>query len=50
MTRADMLEEWNRFLAQDRRRSPHTVRAYGAAAARLINVADEMLDILANRI
>ncbi|MCB2063208.1 MAG: tyrosine recombinase XerC [Novosphingobium sp.] len=39
MTRADMLEEWNRFLAQDRRRSPHTVRAYGAAAARLINEA-----------
>ena len=39
MTRADMLEEWNRFLAQDRRRSPHTVRAYGAAAARLIDEA-----------
>jgi integrase/recombinase XerC len=40
MTRPDMLEAWNRFLAQDRRRSPHTVRAYGAAAARLIDAAN----------
>ncbi|MBM3595084.1 MAG: recombinase XerC, partial [Alphaproteobacteria bacterium] len=36
MTGAEMVEAWNRFLAQDRRRSVHTVRAYGAAAARLI--------------
>jgi integrase/recombinase XerC len=40
MTREDMLEAWNLFLAQDRRRSPHTVRAYAAAAARLIDAAD----------
>ncbi len=40
MTRADMLEAWNAYLTQDRRRSPHTVRAYGAAAVRLIDAAD----------
>jgi len=40
MTGAEMVEAWNRFLAQDRRRSVHTVRAYGAAAARLIEGAD----------
>jgi integrase/recombinase XerC len=40
VTRADMLAAWNAFLAQDRRRSPHTVRAYGAAAARLIEAND----------
>jgi len=40
MTHADMLAAWNSFLAQDRRRSPHTVRAYGAAAARLIEAND----------
>ncbi len=40
MTRAEMLEAWNLYLAQDRRRSPHTVRAYQAAAARLIDGAD----------
>ncbi|MCB2047596.1 MAG: tyrosine recombinase XerC [Novosphingobium sp.] len=39
MTREDMIESWNGFLAQDRRRSAHTVRAYGAAAARLIDAA-----------
>ena len=31
-----MLETWRGHLADGRRRSPHTVRAYGAAAARLI--------------
>ena len=31
-----MLEAWRAHLADGRRRSPHTVRAYGAAAARLI--------------
>lgn len=36
MTAADMLEAWRRHLAEGRRRSPHTVRAYGAAAARLL--------------
>lgn len=37
MTRADILEAWHNHLALARRRSPHTVRAYGATAARLIN-------------
>lgn len=37
MTRADLLEAWQSYLAQGRRRSPHTVRAYLAAAARLID-------------
>ena len=36
MTAADMLEAWRGHLADGRRRSPHTVRAYGAAAARLL--------------
>jgi integrase/recombinase XerC len=31
-----MLEAWRSHLADGRRRSPHTVRAYGAAAARLL--------------
>ena len=37
MTRADLLAAWHAHLAQGRRRSPHTVRAYGAAAARLLD-------------
>lgn len=37
MTGADMLEAWRSHLADGRRRSPHTVRAYGAAAARLVS-------------
>jgi integrase/recombinase XerC len=37
MTRADMLEAWHDHLAQGRRRSPHTVRAYVATAARLLD-------------
>ncbi len=36
MTRADILDAWGQHLAQGRRRSPHTVRAYVATAARLI--------------
>lgn len=36
MTGADMLEAWRSHLADGRRRSPHTVRAYAAAAARLV--------------
>lgn len=36
MSAADILEQWCDHLAQDRRLSPHTVRAYGAAAARLL--------------
>ena len=38
MTRADLLAAWTAHLADGRRRSPHTVRAYGATAARLLDV------------
>ena len=41
MTRADMLEAWHGHLAQGRRRSPHTVRAYVATAARLLDELGE---------
>lgn len=37
MTRADLLEAWNQYLSKGRRRSAHTVRAYTATAARLID-------------
>lgn len=37
MTRGDILEAWHFHLAQGRRRSPHTVRAYDATAARLLD-------------
>lgn len=40
MTRADLLEAWHAHLAQGRRRSPHTVRAYAATAARLLDAVD----------
>ena len=40
MTRADLLEAWTTHLAEGRRRSPHTVRAYGASAARLLDAVD----------
>lgn len=33
---ASLLEQWRRHLAQGRRRSPHTVRAYVAAAKKLL--------------
>ncbi|WP_305096051.1 tyrosine recombinase XerC [Croceibacterium aestuarii] len=36
MSGADLLEAWREHLTKGRRRSPHTVRAYCAAAARLI--------------
>jgi integrase/recombinase XerC len=36
MNRAEILEAWQAHLAQNRRRSPHTVRAYLATAARLM--------------
>lgn len=36
MTKADLLEHWRDHLVQNRRRSPHTVRAYLAAAKLLI--------------
>ena len=35
--RAGLLAAWHEHLAQNRRRSPHTVRAYVATAARLID-------------
>jgi integrase/recombinase XerC len=35
--RAILLESWHNHLAQNRRRSPHTVRAYVATAARLLD-------------
>ena len=41
MTNADMLEAWQSYLAQGRRRSPHTVRAYLAAAARLLEAKEK---------
>lgn len=37
MTRADILEAWQAHLVEGRRRSPHTVRAYLATAARLLD-------------
>ena len=37
MSRADLLEAWHVHLSDGRRRSPHTLRAYGATAARLID-------------
>ncbi len=37
MTRADILDAWGKHLAQGRRRSPHTVRAYVATAARMLD-------------
>ena len=37
MTPADILEAWHDHLALSRRRSPHTVRAYAATAARLLH-------------
>ncbi|HEY6815876.1 MAG TPA: tyrosine recombinase XerC [Croceibacterium sp.] len=40
MTRADLLEQWSTHLSAGRRRSPHTVRAYVATAARLLDEID----------
>jgi integrase/recombinase XerC len=37
---AGLLGEWRSHLADNRRRSPHTVRAYTAAAARLVAALD----------
>ena len=37
MTRAELLEQWGMHLSAGRRRSPHTVRAYVATAARLLD-------------
>lgn len=40
MSRADLLEQWGEHLAVGRRRSPHTVRAYLATAARWLAQLD----------
>lgn len=40
MTKGDFLEAWSEHLANQRRRSPHTVRAYRSAAARLLDFGD----------
>ncbi len=40
MTRADLLEAWHAHLSDGRRRSPHTVRAYVATAARLLDATE----------
>lgn len=37
MTTSNLLEAWRSYLADGRRRSPHTVRAYCATAARLLD-------------
>ncbi|NLR71468.1 tyrosine recombinase XerC [Novosphingobium sp. ERN07] len=44
MTAAEILEAWNAHLTLSRRRSPHTVRAYAATAARLLHALDGDLD------
>ena len=40
MSGADLLAEWHAHLVHARRRSPHTVRAYAAAAARLVDALE----------
>lgn len=40
MSAADLLEAWQAHLTAGRRRSPHTVRAYCAAARRLVHAVD----------
>ncbi len=40
MSAADLLEEWRDYLTISQRRSPHTVRAYSGAAARLLGRLD----------
>ena len=37
MSAAELLGAWQRHLAESRRRSPHTVRAYVAAASRIVH-------------
>ncbi len=37
MSKAELLDQWGAHLAQGRRRSPHTVRAYVSSAGRLID-------------
>ena len=40
MSAAELLAEWRAHLVDGRRRSPHTVRAYGAAAARIVSALE----------
>lgn len=40
MTAADILEAWHNHLTLSRRRSPHTVRAYAATAARILHAME----------
>jgi len=49
MTKADLLEAWGEHLRSGRRRSPHTVRAYLAAANRLLGETgiEEWADVAA---
>lgn len=42
MTREDILESWHDYLMHTRRRSPHTVRAYVATAARLLDASGDV--------
>lgn len=44
MNHAEILEEWQAHLALQRRRSPHTIRAYIASAARLLDALGEETD------
>ncbi|MEZ5682462.1 MAG: tyrosine recombinase XerC [Erythrobacter sp.] len=55
MSKADLLEAWHDHLALGKRRSPHTVRAYGKAAERLLSQTgftswDEVADVTATRL
>ena len=55
MSKADLLEAWHDHLALGRRRSPHTVRAYGRAAERLLSRTgfktwDDVADVTATRL
>ena len=40
MSRAEILGAWQSYLTDSRRRSPHTVRAYRAAAQRIVDARD----------
>ncbi|WP_324827424.1 tyrosine recombinase XerC [Qipengyuania zhejiangensis] len=55
MTKHDLLEAWHNHLALAQRRSPHTVRAYGKAAERLLTGMklsrwDDVADVTATRL
>ncbi len=40
MIGADLIAAWRDYLAHAKRRSPHTVRAYVAAAQRIVNARE----------